>query len=196
MNGRYYVVAALAAAIGYGCLGSAPSAYANAAGFGATGPDIPLFVGGTADPVSVANFTINKLSLSGGAQLGYDNEPCDNTLEGTQRYNQNIHNFEYCNGSAWVTLGNTAFPVNHPIIGSADGSTGRFCAAYTDNLGTPYIIYRGGQYTTSSHIVFSQQAAIGHSNGLTYVCMVDTQGLSQLGVVPGEGTSTYFFDKW
>jgi len=43
--------------------------------------------------------------MIGGLRMGYDNTACSPSYEGSQRYNISIHNYQFCNGTSWVPLG-------------------------------------------------------------------------------------------
>ena len=45
------------------------------------------------------------LEVNGSLKVGSTTVACSGTVEGTQRYNSTIHNFEFCDGTGWRTLG-------------------------------------------------------------------------------------------
>jgi len=79
-----------------------PSAANTMSGFDTTnGMDMILSVNGT----QVGDWSPTQLAMIGGLRMGYDNTACSSSYEGSQRYNASIHNYEFCNGTSWVSLG-------------------------------------------------------------------------------------------
>jgi len=75
---------------------------ATTSGFDTTnGVDFIVGVNGT----EVGDWSLSQLTMMGGLRMGYDNTACSSAYEGSLRYNTNIHNYEFCNGTIWAPLG-------------------------------------------------------------------------------------------
>ena len=110
-------------------------------------------------PVGVQTNPQVALDVAGGIRAGSATivTGCNATLEGTQRYNYGSHTMEFCNGSAWVGVGNPS---------------GTWCGYY-DALLSNLVSNCSGQNPSSSCPSGYTRVAIQNSGSSTagYTCI-------------------------